>query len=331
MKHLNILIPSVCIVFLLTACHTSTEVIVFTEPGTEILKPNYNQLCVADNNGKAVFEIDDDIHYSFLFSHKPGTLEYIPFALDYIHNNYKGTKSKIGIGITLTSIGAVTMLSGALAIALNSDESEIGGGIALAGAGLLGIGMGIGMPADKQLDQTNHQYEYKYLHEQRTNHDIPISNPQFDMASYKPAAIVTATVSSEIESSTMSNRKISQQSTKTLKDFGAQLEGEYIGNGKLTKGSETIEAYHTIKVVLKRVSQNIVSVNVIESNGNKYFPIDSNYKIEKEDDGSYVLTLEGISSATIQIDGSGNLNYSHPRVNIDGDIYSLSINNGKKE
>ena len=38
------------------------------------------------------------------------------------------------------------------------------------------------------------------------------------------------------------------------------------------------------------------------------------------------MSLKGIPSAVISIDSKGNLVYYHPKVNIDGEIYTLEIN-----
>ena len=117
-----------------------------------------------------------------------------------------------------------------------------------------------------------------------------------------------------------------QQTTKSFKDYGALIEGSYLGVGHLTKGNETIESYQDIKVILHRLERNTVSVNVEESNGEKYFPEDGTYIINKQTDGSYLLTLDKISSAIIRIDKDKKIEYIHPKVNIDGDIYTLTIN-----
>ena len=143
---------------------------------------------------------------------------------------------------------------------------------------------------------------------------VPLSEPQDKNPSQQAAASTTV------------HRTIGQASTKTLKDFGAQLEGTYVGSGKLVKGRETIEEYKGIKVILKRVSRDVVAVNVEESNGNKYFPKDSNYTIKKKTNGTFTLTMDGITSASITIDAKNKMIYLHPRVNIDGEIYELNIN-----
>jgi len=322
---------------LVTSCSTSTKVIVSTEPGTEILTPSYTKLAVADNNGQALIKISDDIFYSFLLSHHPNSDDYIPFALDYKYKTFPGSRFLRAMGYTVSAAGVFGEVVGIIALCAGSDDIAIPFLIGGAGAALLGVG--VGLPADSRLDQTNHEHLYKYLKNQCSNSDLTISKADFSLNTKQANSgedipttsyYVPVGVQQTAEVSTTTHRKISQKSARTLKDYGSQIQGDYVGSGKLTKDKELLESYTDIKVIIKRVSNDVVSVNVEESNGQKYFPMDVNYKIEKKSDGSFILTLDGISVATIKIDNKKNLIYLHPRVNIDGDIYTLSIN-GKKQ
>lgn len=66
-------------------------------------------------------------------------------------------------------------------------------------------------------------------------------------------------------------------------------------------------------------------MNVFDSDGSKFFDSDAEYTIKKEKNGKYSLFLNDIKDATIQIDSKDNLVYVHPSVNIEGEIFSLSI------
>ena len=331
MKHYLLFIISAGVIFILTSCSTSTKVTVMAEPGTEILTPGYSRLAVADNTGNAKFKIPDDNHYAFLFSHRPNTDTYVPFALDYKYKSFSGSKFLKGVSYFLSSAGLLSMITGVIIIAAGDTDTGVIPMVAGTAAALSGVG--IGLTSSSRLEQTNHEYRYKYLAVQKANDDLPLTRLAIEPISLATETntiipvqpLVTPTVDKN-DASSVSSRKLSQKSTKTLKDYGNQLQGTYIGSGKLTKGNETIETYNDMKVFLKRVSKDVVSVNVEDSSGEKFFPSDSNYKIVAKKDGSFILTLEGISVATITIDKNKNLIYLHPRVNIDGDIYTLTIN-----
>lgn len=308
----------------LTSCYTSSKFTVETLPGTEILTSEYKLLAVANNEGKATIKISDDFFYSFLLSHQPNTNNYVPFALDYKYKSYIGTRLQYWGGIFLSSLGIVPMLAGTVA-AIQGDDDLVGPFFG-AGIALETVGLGMGIPANMRSEQENQDNQYKYLSQQRTNHDIPISKPILTaQQETKSKAIPLKKEESSEEKSTVSTKRVSQQSTKTLKDYGAQIEGIYIGNGKLTSNSQTIETYKDIRVILSRESKETVIVNVVESNGEPFFQSGSTYSIIKNNNNSFVLTLDGISSAKIRISNDKTITYTHPRVNIDGDIYTLSI------
>lgn len=311
----------VCVVLCLTSCSTTSKFSVYGDPGTEILTPKKTKLATIDNTGKAEIENDDDDYYAFLLTHKPGTNEYIPFALDYKKKNYGGTRAAYVAGMGVTGAGTVLALSGT--IAMLAGSTEVGAPLFVSGAGLVGAGTGFGIPANFRADQTNHKYNFKYLSEQKTNLDIQLTLPKFETYNAKTPVKQDA----EAATSSKSNKSLSSSSsTKTFKDNAAKIEGTYVGKGTLKQGNEVIETYSKISVSIKKKSKDIVLVNVIESDGSKFFASDGEYTIKKQSNDKYVLTLAGINSATIEIDSNKNLVYTHPRVNIDGDIYKLSIN-----
>ena len=348
MKKINIILILGMMLAMLTSCHTSTQIAIFAEPGTEIYTPALTQLGVTDNSGRLVLEIDDTVHHTFLLSHSPGSKENVPFALDYKHRQVGGTKFREGLGMGMAFVGLGAMVGGLIPVLTNTDDLT-GAFIALGGAVLGGIGCGIGAPADSRLSQTAYQYEYKYLPEQRTNQDFTFTQPEFSAWELHENTRIENLSRSQIRellsgeppqkkpsrqevASTTVHRTIGQTSSKTLEveDLAAQLEGTYLGSGKLVKGRKTIETYSGIKVILRRVSRDVVAVNVEESNSNKYFPTDSKYIILKQADGTFTLTMDDIPSATISIDTKQRLNYQHPRVNIDNQIYELKINANMK-
>ena len=311
-----------CVILCFTSCKTTTMLTVHGEPGTQILTPDKKTLLATiDNSGKAVIANPDNDYYAFLLSCKPGTEEYIPFALDYMKKSYPVTQFAKGLGIGLAGAGTVMLIPGTIAMLAGAEG--LAGPMLLSGFSLDLIGLGIGWPADLRSRQTSYYYCYKYTSEQKTNQDLQFTKPQFEL--YKPETPVLQ--NDNVETGSKTNKTLSSSSsTKTLKDNAAKIEGTYVGEGTLKQGNEIIETYNSISISIKRKSKDIVLVNVIESDGSKFFATDGEYNIKKQSDGKYVLTLNGINNATIEIDTNNSLIYIHPRVNIDNEIYILTIN-----
>lgn len=331
MKTLHTLFLSaflVCLAFLASSCSTSTVFTVYGEPGTEILTPSKSTIATIDNTGKVSLSNPDDNYYAFLLSHKPGSNDYIPFALDYKHKDYTGTKVARGLGFVLAGMGTFSLTVGTIAGIIGGEETMQDVGlpmIVLGGVAAL-LGSGFALSANSRLDQTSHTNSYKYLPTQKTNEDIQFTKPVYE--SYVPEKKRSVAITSE---SSYSNKSLaSSSSTKKLKDNASKVEGTYIGSGTLKQGNEVIENYNDITVTLKRKTKDIVLVNVIESDGSKFFSSDGEYTIKKLSNGKYSLTLKGIKNATIEIDSRNNLIYLHPRVNIEGDVYTLSIRANKE-
>jgi len=320
MRTLYFSIVFVIMTALLSSCSTTTTFSVHGEPGTEILTPNKKTLATIDNSGVAKITNPDDDYYAFLLSHRPGTNDYVPFALDYKEQHYPGSQFLKGTGIAIAGAGCFSIFTGLIALIAGEEDIAISfmtvGGIAdLAG-------LAIGMPAGCRTDQKTHYYHYKYLSTQKTNQDIQITKPVFE------SHVVETATNKETESSQVSvstKTLASSTAAKTLKSVSDEIGGTYVGTGKLEKGGEIIEEYNDIKVTVKKKSKDVVLVNVIESDGSKFFNSDGEYTVKKTSDGKYNLSLKDIDVATIKIDSSKSLIYIHPRVKIDNEIYTLNI------
>lgn len=318
----------------LTSCWTSTKFTVQTEPGTEIMSKDYTLLSVADSRGKAKVKISDDEYSAFLLSHRPNTDTYIPFAIDYKSRSVIGTSLQVLTGYLLGGIGGVLGIGG-IAAGLAGDE-DAGLPLMIGGAGVAFAAIGIGMPAESRLDQAAYDHQYKYLKQQRTNQDLSLTKPNFaidnpvSVAPTVPEAVQKEQTTTLSGSST-SSKKLSQRSSKTLKDKATQIQGTYVGRGKLTKDKEVIETYVDITVTINRIGKDKVGVMVTEKDGSQFFDKASEYTISSASNGIFRLVLDGINSAEITIDSNKKLIYLHPRVNIDGDIYTLSIEGTMRE
>lgn len=180
-------------------------------------------------------------------------------------------------------------------------------------------------------------YKFKYKSFQNTNQDLTFTDyvnsgfkreiggsnkTYFSDANDTPVSCDDVSVSSKAKSRT-------SKANKTLNDYGRQLGGTYIGLGKLIFKDEVIESYKNMKVVLTRVDKNNVMVQVFEGSGESFFSAGNKYGIKKGRDG-FSLALQGIPSAVITVNGKGALAYCHPKVNIDGEIYTLEISASKR-
>lgn len=312
MRYIYYFLFSLCM-FMYSSCNTYTNFTVLTDPGTEIYNTDYQKVAIADNMGKANIKHADKNHATLMLSHKPGTDYYVPFALDYKEKKFNGLRNSILIGSILT-------VGGLCATGINKEA-----GIMVSEMGLLTlVGSEFFIPRSSQ---PNHEYSYKYLPIQHANQDIAITQPVLVSSNAEKKTTTSSTASkTKSQTSSVSRKKInSTASTKTLKDNASSIEGSYVGTGSLKKGNTVVESYSNIKVTVKKKSKDVVLVNVVESNGSKYFETDCEYTINKLSNGKYSLTLNGINSATINIDTKNNMIYVHPRVNIDGEIYSLNI------
>lgn len=328
MKTIFKIITIGCLIFCFVSCSTSTKITIYGEPGTEIYTPHWNKIGKIDNSGKVSVSLSDDEYYPFLMSYKSGTGGFVPFALDYQYKKYSVrkvvTQSSFGVWLGAIIVGVVQLA--------NDGSASDGVGV------LMGVSPLTGLYTWLTYKKTD-EYCYHYSLGQQTNQDMIMTKPQLDtIKSEKVIEEKTTSTppsnSSTLASSSSSKKMASSNSTKTLssssstksfKDNAVKIEGTYVGTGVLKQGNETIESYSGIKVVIKKKTAEVVLVNVIESDGSKFFYSDGEYSIKKQPNGKYVLTLMDISTATIEIDVNNNMVYVHPRVNIDSSIYKLSI------
>lgn len=310
-------------VLLLGACSTSQKVTIQGIPGTEIYSPSMNRLGVIGSNAQVTLKISSDDYFAYLMSRNADSNELVPFALDYKNHGYVGT--------TATAyLGTIAAFGGYLSTAALSDD------LVLVGSGVSLLGATCALPSCWRLGQTQYKHKYKYLSAQATNQDLRFAKIvdfgykktlQNDDVSETVAA-KTINPNNSATSSTVVRKKYSV-SKRTLNDNAELVSGTYSGTGYLSQKNKTIEEYSNIKVVVLRIDNNTVNVDVIES-GESYFSTKNKYLTKKKGKNTYVLSLNGIPDAFITIDKAGHLTYIHPKVNIDGEIYTLNITANKK-
>lgn len=322
-----VLIAVVMLIAMLSSCTTSQTIKVEAPIGTSIYTPSYELLATAKTPITEV-KLPSKDYYAFLLANSPNSKDFVPFALDYKHKSYALTKLAAGTGYVLFCAGLGLAFSGGIAAFAEGFDGDTGlAGIGLgAGAGALALGGALGGTAHARLNQAQQNYQFKYLSHQRTNQDITFTYPEVIeetkvTALNKPAATSTATAD---EGNTVRHKPTTEKSRKTFKNTAAKAEGTYTGNGQLLKGKESIETYAGIKVVIKKKDDKTVTVDVVETNGESFFNAPSEYTLTKSTGNKLVFQNANISTATITIE-NGKLTFSNPRVNIDGDVYTLNI------
>lgn len=337
MKKTIIFILVAFCVILLHSCWTFQEVTVQGVPGTEIYSPKMEKLGVIGSNAQVSFKISSDDYFSYLMSKNSGSNELVPFALDYKDHSYSGTRVLKYTGYGLGMAGAAVSIGGAIAILCGGGD-ELGGPLLAAGGGAVLLGTAIGWPADCRSNQTQYKYNYKYLSVHKTNQDFRFAkivdggySKSLHNTGYNENEIGEQSFdkpSVEEISATVSKRKVSV-SKRALNNCAKFVSGTYSGAGYLAQKGKVIEEYSTMKVVVMRIDNSTVNIDVIE-NGESYFSTKTKYKVKKKGKNTYVLSLDGISDAFITIDSAGHLTYIHPKVDIDGEIYTLNITANKK-
>lgn len=318
-------------ILLFHSCTTSQTISIAGTPGTEIYTPDKDKIAVIPATGKAKVRIPGDVYYAYFMSHQVGSNEFVPFTLDFNRCNYAGKRAARILSYPAAALGAIMVGVGAANTAGEEDGSLrgpfIGGGTIITAAGITGA-----IALHKQLKQTQLRYRYKYLSSQSTNEDFtfthPIDNGFIRTVKNEPQRSETQVENSEgtpAATSTAARRRgKTSTATRNLRDNGKQVAGTYVGTGRLLLNGEEVESYTDIKVVVKSIDKNNVLVEVYES-GEAFFNTSDKYSIKKAGNGKFTLSLKGIPSATITISKNKNMVYLHPKVNIEGEIYTLEI------
>ncbi len=153
------------------------------------------------------------------------------------------------------------------------------------------------------------RYHFKYLSEQHTNQDI-VFTPLKQTADYK-------TLDKNTE-----RRKFNSGGSQSNKDQMSVITGTYSGKGELLDGSDVIEEYTDLSIVIKKKSENTVSVEVLASDGYSYFDEEMIYSVNRQDN-QYVLKQKGSNSRIVI--KNGNLSYTNHNINDGETVFTLKI------
>lgn len=281
------------------SCSSTQKITIVGTPGTEILKHDYTKIGDIPSSGQLQLKLKTKNYYCpFLLSHNPETGQYVPFAINYQYKNYKA-KLATEYAFCFVVIGWPMFLN--------------------------------------DMMKTTMGYNFKYLDTQKTNDKFAFTaydntGERRTVGAAAGVAVPTggdAAASMGAEPYSMARPRTSK-AVRTLGDYGKAVAGTYRGTGKLRQGDNVIESYTGMTVTLERIGRNTVAVNVVDGNGEPFFGRADTYGIKKGSGQGYSLTLNGIPSATISVDGNGKLVYLHPKVSIEGEIYTLEISASKE-
>lgn len=283
----------------LTSCKgTVKKIIVQGEAGTVIYSPEYEELGTIGSDGKANIKIDHSPHTAFLLTRRPGEEAFVPFALDYKYKGHAGraVQATFGLITVPTLITLPIFVDGVFWLDVEKYRYL-------------------------KLQTTNDAFRFLPIVDNGVRKDVGIPE-----TALMPETIVTPEEEAATSSSVARSR--SSKSSRTLKDYGKQVEGSYTCSGRLKQRGSVVESYSDVKIVITRIDKDNVYVDVWEG-GESFFNSKGKYAVKKDKKDGFVLTLSGISTAVIKIDAEGRITYVHPKVNIDGDIYTLEVNGNK--
>ena len=309
------------------SCSSTQNITVKGTPGTEIYSPANTKLGVINSEGELKVSVPNGGgFYHYLLSGKVGEGKLVPFALNYKHSGSYELQNAMIYG------GAGLALWGALSSALIVADGEPGGLICAGVAAVGGIIGGIGLYLSNKND--GKYYEYRYLSYQKTNEDLaflPIQDTGYKKGVESVNCVVDDTPNRRVKASASvsSDNQTSASKRQIKKDVSKFVSGSYIGTGSLSQKGKIVEKYDLVKVLITRIDNANVLIDVVEG-GESFFNSKIRYQVVKKGKNTYVLSLNGVSGASIIIDKNGRLTFKHPKVNIEGELYTLNINAEKE-
>lgn len=322
---------------ILSSCSTTEKFYINSSTEGSLYLPSqpsapYSQIV---NGSPVKVEVPSDSYMGYVVLKDQNTGLDIPVGLNVHPKSRNVSKAMIGLGYTLTGVGLGAVVGGAIVvIAASSNEdddvSAVGGIVTGAGGLLVGGGIGLGLPAQSRLHQL--AYDYQFTYDKNQNMELP--NVSTKLLNEDPPKGTSENEVSPKRKKATSGEVVNPvvNSTKAKKsrgDLANNVIGTYNGSGKLLKGKVTDEIYDDVQIVIQRIDKTHVSVTIIES-GEDFFETPLKYEISANGRNGYRLVLDQLPGASIEISKNGELTFIHNKVNIDNDIYTLSIKGNKK-
>lgn len=276
------------IVITASSCSSTKEICITGKPGVEIYSQYMEKIAEIESDGKASASVSFNpetyrVVHHIMFSHEKDSDLYIPFALNF--EEHKFGNNKLVTAFAYTS--PLLFFSPFTWMGISQDEQS--------------------------------DLNFQYLPEQATNQDI-VFTPLKQTAEYK-----TLDKSSQNISKSKANterRRFSSGSSHNNNDPMSVITGRYSGKGELLDGSDVIEEYTDLSIVIKKKSENTVSVEVLASDGYSYFDEEMIYSVTKQDE-QFVLKQKGANSRIVI--KNGNLSYTNHNINDGETVFTLKI------
>lgn len=322
---------------MLSSCSTTSKMTLTAPINATIVNPQNETLGVS-NTGHVQLEVIDKTYYPYLIAQDAATGLSVPFGIDVHRNKYMGEKMAFGAGIGFAGAGLFANFVGLIMLIATGDDDDLLNtelGFICGGLGADLIGLGLVAPSEQRLQQTMHHYEMAYNKKQSVSFEglsTKLINP--DAPKDAQNASMQTTKKRRATSSSDNVKENANDATTAVakrnrNDHGAKVAGTYIGKGTLYKGKDVDEEYSEVKVVITRIDKTHVAVQVIEG-GEDFFTSPLEYVIESTVAKGYKLSIDGTPSATITIDNRGFMRFDHKKVNIDGELFSLSLTGKRK-
>lgn len=319
---------------IITSCKTNEHFYVYSPVDAEVYLPSKPSVSYATvkSGQSAKIETPSDGYLGYIILKDNQTGLDIPVGMNVHSKSTLGTKAMIGTGYALTSLGIGSLLVGTIMACTAKDDEDLSSqaGIFLgAGAAASGIGAAIGMTAQSRLGQLSYDYQFTYDKKQKI--DISTLSTKL-LREDHPKGVTEISVTNRRKKATSGGNEStlvnSSKAKKNRSDLAKNVIGIYQGSGVLLNGNRADEEYNDIKVEIKRIDKNHVSVTIVE-NGEEFFEAPLKYEVSVNGKKGYTLILEKVPNAIIEISKAGVLTFIHKNVNIDNEIYTLSIK-GKK-
>lgn len=312
------------------ACKTAKPIKISGIPGTNIYNPDMTKIATIEEDGSVEVKLKKNTYYAYLISNAPSSPDFVPFALDYKYYSYSGEKTAFIVGTTVSTIGAGALLGGSILTGLGETST----GLTMVGVGAGTVGLGLLPFAFVENVSKQMGYKYKYLLYQSTNNDITFAD-YIDKGVKKEIRESKKFMSFNTENSdggnalsaALSNFKKSSTETKA---YGQAVTGTYIGTGKIMLKGKQVGLLENMRILIDNVDGKFVFVDVQDSNGEPCFGTKNLYDVKSSDGNTYTMSLIGNSDAVIHIDSNGSMEYIHPKVEVDGNIFTLDIKASKK-
>ena len=334
MKKLKNILLTLLSMMITVSCSTVEKFTVYGNPGEKIYSPSKQLIATIQQNGNAKITLESDAYYGYLYTYNAQRGQWVPFALDITKKSHNGTKLASGVGYTLGSIGLLGTIGGMVGRMVD-DESDAANAIMLGGAGLLGISASFGVPTSIRMGQLSYQYNFGYNSKQQVNTDLNLTRytpPTVETSETTPvrkkATSGESLTANDSNTAKARNNTSTSSAKKKRKSASVLVAGEYSGTGTLITTGEDPETLGSVLMIVTPKDDNTVVVEIMEDN-EAFFESEEVFKVMKNKDGSFTLKHTHIPSVKLTISKAGKINYKHPKVNIDGTIYTLSISADK--